>query len=286
MKVSTSVVALLSLTPAVSALAWPRWLPELDTLVVRQENEDSSDSPRPTAAPTNNGNNGGSTTGSATAPFSRITTNLNTGGIETGTKSGATITGNSTRTSPPRKTQFNLQDPAGGVVMVTPGPFAGTQLYKIGDYVTWGWNYTNLQGAPTAIDVVITAREITRTYTLTQNMTFTSSGGSYTWDTDEFQKNHVGTPLVQAKYTLVIHDSDGSVSSTPEAGYLAPFNQFTFGMYDKTKYKGNHEGYTCASCSGAGSIGVDGKSLGAAVVMSAATVLSFTWFVAGFGGLL
>ncbi|KAK4221245.1 hypothetical protein QBC38DRAFT_138372 [Podospora fimiseda] len=283
MKVSTSVVALLSLTPAVSALAWPRWLPELDTLVVRQDNEESPASAKPTPVGNNNGNNDKSTT---TSGFARITTNLNTGGIETGTKSGATVTGNSTKTSPPRKTQFNLQDPVGGVVMITPGPFAGTQLYKIGDYVTWVWNYTNVQGAPSAVDVLITAREVTRTYTLTQNMSFTETGNSYTWDTNEFQKNNIETPLVQAEYTLVIHDTDGSPTSPAEAGYLGPFNLFKFGMYEKTKYTPSSEQWKCASCSGAGSIGVDKQSMGAAMVMSALTVLSFTWFVAGFGGLL
>jgi len=278
MKFSTSVVTLLSLTPAVSALAWPRWLPELDTLVVRQENEDSSSSPKPTAAPTTNSKNDASTTGG----FQRITTNLNTGGIESASRTGSFRGSNSTQTSAPHKTQFNLQDPAGGVVMVTPNPFAGTQLYKIGDYVTWAWNYTNLQGPPTAVDIAISAREISRTYTLTQNMTFNTAGGTYTWDTDEFQKNHVGTPLVQTKYTLVIYDADGGPTATAEPGYLAPFNQFTFGMYEKSKYTPSDEGWKCASCSGAGSIGVDRKSLGAALVMSAATVMSFTWFVAGF----
>lgn len=170
--------------------------------------------------------------------------------------------------------------------MITPAAHAGTQLYKIGDYVTWGWNYTNLQGPPTAVDVLVTAREITRTYTLTQNMTFNTAGGSYTWDTDQFTKDNVATPLVQAKYTLVVYDSDGSPSSTPEAGYLAPFNGFTFGLYYKSDYTPSNEGWKCASCSGAGSVGVDSRSLGAAVVMSAVTVMSFTWFVAGFGGLL
>lgn len=42
-------VALLSLSPVVSALAWPAWLPDVDTLVVRQE--DSGNNNNGTATP-------------------------------------------------------------------------------------------------------------------------------------------------------------------------------------------------------------------------------------------
>ncbi len=35
-------VALLSLSPAVSAMAWPRWLPELDSLIVRADASSST----------------------------------------------------------------------------------------------------------------------------------------------------------------------------------------------------------------------------------------------------
>ena len=54
--------------------------------------------------------------------------------------------------------------------MITPAPFASQQLYKVGDLVTWAWNYTSLQGTPTAIDVSISCSAATRSYALTQNM--------------------------------------------------------------------------------------------------------------------
>ncbi len=214
-------------------------------------------------------------------------TNLNTGGItQSGSKATGTgrASGNSTTSRSPKKTEFNPQDPAGSVVMVTPAVTAGTQLYKISDYVTWGWNYTNLQAAPTAIDIYIKCSKVPQPWTLTQNMSY-AEVGSYTWDTDAFQKSNAATPLLTEQYTLVIADSDGGISATAEAGYLAPYSGFMFGMYKKQDYSDTNDGWQCASCSGAMS-GLDNRAVGVAVVMSTLTVLSFTWFVVGFGAFL
>ncbi|KAL2018918.1 hypothetical protein VTK56DRAFT_10285 [Thermocarpiscus australiensis] len=289
-------ITLLALSPAVSALAWPRWLPELDTLVVRQdESESVTPTPTPTPSPSSDDNqdtpsssdNGDSgPTSTKHNPFQPITTNLNTGGI---TRSGATPTGtgsrahdNSTHTT--ARPTFDAQDPPGSVVMVTPAPTDGTQLYKIGEFVTWGWNYTNLLATPTAIDVVIKCSKVPQPWTLTSNMSF-SEVGSYTWDTGAYQSSHVATPLLTEQYTLVIADADGGISATPEPGYLAPFSGFTFGLYEKQPYSDTGEGWQCASCSGAVS-GLDGRAVGVAMLTSVLTVLSFTWFVAGFGDFL
>lgn len=214
-------------------------------------------------------------------------TNLNTGGITKTDSDSDSVTGtiratgNSTRTRAPKKTTFDPQDPAGGVVMVTPAITAGTQLYKISDYVTWGWNYTNLQANPTAIDLYIKCSKVPQPWTLTQNMSW-AEVGSYTWDTADFSAKQSETPLLTEQYTLVIADADGGISATPEAGYLAPYSGFSFGLYYKQNYQDTDEGWQCASCSGAVS-GLDSRAVGVAVVMSAITVLSFTWFVAGFG---
>lgn len=214
-----------------------------------------------------------------------ITTNLNTGGLtRAGTATGRP-SGNSTRTRAPTKTQFNPQDPAGGVVMVTPAVTAGYQLYKFGDWVTWGWNYTNLKGAPTAIDLYVKCSSVPQPWTVTQNMSFATSG-SFTWDTGAYQSSHAANPLLTEEYTLVIADSDGGISATPEPGYLAPFSGFLFGLYAPQRYDDSNEGWQCASCSGAMSGLVDSRAVGVAVVTSAVTVLSFTWFVAGFEAFL
>lgn len=206
------------------------------------------------------------------------TTNLNSAGI---TPTGSS--GNSTTTAAATHTQYPAQDPAGGVVMVTPATTAGSlNLYKIGYNVTWGWNYTNLQGTPTAIDILVSV-STTATFTLTQNMTF-ETPGAYTWDTGKYNSEHVGNQLPTDEYTLVIYDADGSATSIAEAGYLAPYNGFEFGLYAPGTPTPLNE-WHCATCSAAlGSS--ERRAIGTVVVMCALTVLSFTWFVAGFAGVV
>ncbi len=167
-------------------------------------------------------------------------------------------------------------------MMVTPAVTAGSQLYKLGDFVTWGWNYTDVQGTPTAIDLYIKCSKVPQPWTLTQNMSY-AEVGSFTWDTDKFTKedNQIKTPLLVEQYTLVIADADGGITATPEPGYLAPYSGFTFGLYTGQPYSDTNDGWQCASCSGAMSGLVSSHEVGAALVMTAATVLSFTWFVAG-----
>ncbi|KAK4146400.1 uncharacterized protein C8A04DRAFT_9923 [Dichotomopilus funicola] len=286
-------VALLSLTPAVSALAWPRWLPELDSLVVRQDDGSSTDTPSATPTPspnpsdnTNTGNNKGdstdeqqtTTTGKNNEPQQ---TNLNTGGIKQTGSHTATMTGNRTTTHRSKHTMFDPQAPPGGVVMVTPAVTDGLALYKIGSKVTWGWNYTNVQGTPTGIDIYVKCSKVPQPWTVTQNMTYTKTG-NYTWDTKQFQTDNVANPLLTEMYTLVIADADTGISATPEPGYLAPYSGFSFGLYEPQEYHDNGDGYQCASCSGAMS-SLDPRAVSVAVMMSTVTVLSFTWFVAGFG---
>jgi hypothetical protein len=213
-------------------------------------------------------------------------TNLNTAGItRTGTATETGSRGNGTTTRPPKKTTFDPREPAGGVSMITPAITDGYQLYKIGDYVTWAWNYTSLQANPTAIDVYVKCSRVPQPFTLTQNMTFEETA-SFTWDTEAYETNNVGNPLLTDQYTLVIADAEAGISATPEAGYLAPFSGFTFGLYEPAGYSDTNDGWQCASCSGVAGTGVDGRAVGVAVVMSAATVLSFTWFVGGFGGFI
>lgn len=208
-------------------------------------------------------------------------TNLNTGGrSQTGsaTATGSLAKGNGTRTSGGRHTMFNPQDPAGSVVMLTPAITDGSQLYKMKDFVTWGWNYTNLQATPTAVDLKISA--VKQTWTLTQNMTFATKG-SYTWDTAAFQSANIANPLPVEQYTLIIHDSDGSATQTAEAGYLAPFSGFIFGLYTPKPVVDSDQ-FVCVTCNGGLSV-MERRAVGGAVVMSILTVFSFTWFVAGFG---
>lgn len=112
-------------------------------------------------------------------------------------------------------------------------------------------------------------------------MTFNTKG-AYMWDTGEYQATAVSDPLIVEQYTLIIVDADSSVSATAEAGYLAPYSGFKFGLYTARPYS-DLDDWQCATCSAA--LGaMERRAVGAAVAMSVVTVLSFTWFVAGFGG--
>ena len=175
---------------------------------------------------------------------------------------------------------FDPNAAPGSVHMVTPAATAGSALYKIGDQVTWGWNYTDLQGKPTAIDVLVSCSKASATWTLTQNMTFATKG-SYTWDTDAYQHTAIESPLLTEEYTLVIYDAESSISATAEPGYLAPFTGFTFGLYTPRPYTPLGE-WKCATCS-AGVSDMERRGLGVVLAMSLVTVLSFTWFVTGLG---
>ena len=115
-------------------------------------------------------------------------------------------------------------------------------------------------------------------------MTF-ATAATFKWDTKKFKEDHPKDALLTENYKLLIHDSDGAFDDAAEAGYLAPFNSFQFGLYEPQEYLSFQDGWQCAVCSGAMSE-VERRAVGGAVAMSVVTVLSFTWFVVGFGGVL
>lgn len=215
-------------------------------------------------------------------------TNLNTAGLSAtlpptatgGTASNLTTT-KATATS---HTTYNAQDPAGSITMISPATTAAaTELYRIGEFVTWQWNYTGLSATPTALDIMVSCSAATETWTLTKNMSF-QSVGSYTWDTGSYQQTAIASPLLVDMYTLVIVDAESSISATAEAGYLAAYTGFQFGLYTGRPYTPLSE-WVCATCSGAMS-DMERRVVGVAVITSIVTVLSFTWFVAGFGAFI
>lgn len=118
--------------------------------------------------------------------------------------------------------------------MITPAPIAGAQFYKIGEWVTFAWNYTSLSVTPSAIDILATCTANQATYTLAVNQTVDKTG-MILWDTNKTQETG-SVPLLTEQYTLMIYDSDQSVSATPQAGYLGVYSQFTFGMYTPQPY--------------------------------------------------
>tara|TARA_R110002003_G_scaffold127_10_gene11971 strand:+ start:9295 stop:9765 length:471 start_codon:yes stop_codon:yes gene_type:complete len=116
--------------------------------------------------------------------------------------------------------------------MVTPNALAGDQFYKVGDWVTFAWNYTSLSVTPSYIDVMASCSANQATYTLAVNMSATNT--KVLWDTENTPSGQ--PPFLTEKYTLLIYDSQSEVTTAPRAGYLAVFNQFTFGMYTPQPY--------------------------------------------------
>ncbi|ROW15043.1 hypothetical protein VPNG_03375 [Cytospora leucostoma] len=298
MKAAHFTTALLSLTPVASAIAWPQWLPDLDTLVVRRADASSSSSSAKAKAT--------ATTDAASA------TNLNTAGItatsDSGTASGTatdkasgtgtatddasgTVTGtgtatgtgkdkDSSSTSSHNTSTVSVSSGAevASVVMLTPITTLTSAYYRIGEYVTFGWNYTNLEVTPTAVDVAISCTTATETWTLTSNMTFHTKG-SFTWDSGAYQSSNVAQPLLVEEYILYIYDADSSISATAGAGSLTANPAVTFGLYTGQPYS-PLESWVCATCSGAMS-NSEKQALGFLFTVAAITVASFTWFVTG-----
>ncbi|KUI65268.1 hypothetical protein VM1G_00208 [Cytospora mali] len=291
MKPAHFTTALLALTPIASAFPWPRWLPDIDTLIVRRA--DSSASSASTAAAK-------ATTAATATDDAASATVLNTAGITaTGTSdtsktkttdsdaSGTTAKGTGTGsesgsgTVTGTHTSVNVSSgaAAGSAVMLTPVTTLTSAYYRIGEYVTLGWNYTNLQVTPTAVDLIISCTTVSESWTLTSNMTYETKG-SFTWDTGAYQSKAVSQPLVVEEYILYIVDSDSSISATAGSGSLTANAAVTFGLYTGQPYTPIASGWVCATCSGALS-NSERQALGFLFTVAAITVASFTWFVTG-----
>jgi hypothetical protein len=166
--------------------------------------------------------------------------------------------------------------------MITPAVISGEQYFKIGDYVTFAWNYTSVLADPTYINVLATCTQNQQLYTIAANQTYAVNGTqAVTWDTGSYQATAVGDPLLTETYTLIILDAESSITAQAQAGYLAVYDQYTFGMYTPQPYTPLNE-FQCATCSAALS-DMERRALGVVIGMSVITVLSFTWFVGGTG---
>ncbi|KAJ0118289.1 hypothetical protein J7T55_009072 [Diaporthe amygdali] len=288
MKAAHFTTVLLSLAPIASAYAWPEWLPELDALVVRRQDSDSTtSSAKATAtasatddpADAGNLNTAGITsasdsgTASATGDSSASAT-----GTATGTDKDASST--SKKSSKTTSASVNADDPAGSAVMLTPQTTLTSALYRIGEYVTMGWNYTNVQVTPTAVDLVISCTTASESWTLTSNMTYETSA-AFTWDTGAFQSDSVQQPLLVEQYILYIYDADASISATAGPGELTAAAAMTFGLYTGQPYTPLASGWVCATCNSGAMSSSERQALGFLFTVAAITVASFTWFVTG-----
>lgn len=151
---------------------------------------------------------------------------------KTGTQTGTgTTTGTSTGKSSKTTTSSISIDPrlpAGGISMLIPTAGA-TTYYRIGQYVTFAWNYTSLIVTPTAVNVLATCTMNQATYTLSSNMSVEATG-KVVWDTGEYQANAT-VPLLTATYTLYVVDVDKDIGDVASAGHLGSQIGYPFGMY-------------------------------------------------------
>ncbi|OJJ46572.1 hypothetical protein ASPZODRAFT_132640 [Penicilliopsis zonata CBS 506.65] len=216
-----------------------------------------------TSASTSTSTGTDTSTTTATKSDTKTTT-----GTDTGTSTG-TSSGNTTTSSIPADAA------AGGISMMTPSA-GSTTYYRIGEYVTFAWNYTSLSVTPSAVNVVASCSLNDQIYTISGNMSVGPTG-RVTWDTNNY-KGSATAPLLTATYTLIIYDASKSISDTASPGYLSAAST-TFAMYTAQPYTPLNE-YLCVTCSGAFSE-MERNALKFAAGMFTITVLSFTWFVGG-----
>lgn len=220
-------------------------------------------------------------TDSDTASATDATESASESDATTGTNTNthtATGTASNTKSSSSNSTSIDPRMGVGGISMLTPTQGA-TSYYKIGEKVTFAWNYTSLAVTPSAVNVVASCSMNDATYTISNNMSVAETG-KVTWDTGKYQANAT-VPLLTATYTLVVYDVDGEIGDTASAGRLGSQNQFSFGMYVPQAYTPLNE-YKCATCNGA-LPELDGHAVRFAMGMVTLTVLSFTWFAGGYG---
>jgi hypothetical protein len=214
----------------------PPALAETMKLTVSPDSESadpSSTQARTTDAPKETGDASKSEKTSATNADDSKTTDKASG---TGTPTGSNSKSATKTSGKPKPTNFGDDVPAGGIAMITPGVFDGQQFYKIGDVVHLAWNYTSLSMTPSAVDILATCTANQATYTIAVNQSVKATG-EVKWDTKTYNDDHPNAPqLLTEMYTLMIYDSNTSVTQAPKPGYLAPYKQFTFGMYSPQPY--------------------------------------------------
>jgi len=163
--------------------------------------------------------------------------------------------------------------------MLEPTATLPASFYKIGEPVSFAWNYTSLIITPSAVDVLVSCSSIDATYTVTTGMKIDASAtASVVWDTapDVTGSN----PLLTEHYTLIVYEAGTAITAAAQAGYLAPYSQFQFAMYLPQAPTALAE-FVCATCSGAMS-DIERQTLKFLFGMSIATVFSFSWFAGGF----
>lgn len=253
--------AFLQLHSLTAAWPWPPSLDNLEGLIVRRQDTESinfiksshvpisadsfpaSESAKATATPqaSKTAAKASATNDDSTitsAPASSSGAAASKGSEDTKASSGASKTNDEASKTSKKASKTPVVDPRlapGGIKMLTPAVTAATTYYKVGDMVTFGWNYTSLSVPPAHIDVYVTCTANSATYTIANNATYKPTGKAV-WNTSEDATG--AHPLLTEKYTLIIHDADKEVTAVASAGYLGngKADEFSFGMYTPQPY--------------------------------------------------
>lgn len=112
--------------------------------------------------------------------------------VTTTDKDGHTITSmpsassGGSRTTSSRSRKISPDAPPGGVQMRTPSVYDGYQIYKIGDPVTFVWNYTSLQVTPTALNIQAFCTAGMQYFPIAMNVSADTTQA--VWDTGIYQR--------------------------------------------------------------------------------------------------
>lgn len=283
LRLSHVLLTLFLLASITSAWPWPPSYKDIEGLILRRQDDSKSDtsSSSSSASPTQTSDAASKTTKSESKSESKSASGTAASKTAKASDTAAATSGAAASASGTQKAAATTQSvnpvlPAGGVNMITPSALAQTTYYKIGDYVSFAWNYTSLSITPSKVDVLISCSANSATYTLQSNASFEKTG-SVVWDTSP---DITGTaPLLTETYTLVIYDAQEAITEVASAGKLGVSDDFTFGMYIPQKYTPLSD-WTCAVCSAALS-DTERQALKFMFGMCIVTVLSFTWFVGG-----
>ncbi|OGE48736.1 hypothetical protein PENARI_c026G02845 [Penicillium arizonense] len=252
--------------------AWP-WRPNGlflgDSLDKRAATTDATTTDAATSETTATTNTASQTSSDTTTGTNSNTKTATDSETTSGTKTGTT----KTKTTATSSISIDPAAAAGGVSMITPGSLS-TSYYKIGEDVTFVWNYTSLSVTPSAVNVVASCSMNKQEYTLTSNMSVKATG-SVVWDTGKYQSSAT-IPLLTATYTLFVYDASKEIDDTASAGYLSSQNGYSFGMYTPQAYTPLNE-FHCATCGGAMSE-TSRQALKFTFGMAIITIASFTWF--------
>lgn len=183
----------------------------------------------------------------------------------------------SRRPTTTRRVSIPATAQVGRVEMVTPGVMDGYQIYKIGETLTFAWNYTDVKVTPTAINVVAFCQDNQHDFTITGNVSAQQT--KVLWDTGEYQSTAT-VKLLLATYTLNIFDASKPKTAAPTAGYLSTFNGYQFGMYSP-KGAIPLKDFVCATCDPNDASRLNAYALKMSIGLGFLAVASFTWFLAG-----